>query len=166
MTDQSVELLLRRSELRIRISCDLRDNVTRCLERSTKAILTSRQLLANSEALLRFPETLDPDALTLTLERTESPPTAPMLVVSKHEFDGEIVPTDKKHFCDCGFRHCTLLYSGAPVTFESCRFHDCKFEFSGAAGRTVQFLDCFSILPGQAADQAADPANAAAYLVN
>jgi hypothetical protein len=131
-----------------------------------KAIVSSRQLLANSEALLSYRQPAQPDALTLTLGRAERPPTDPMLIVSKHDFDGEIVPTDKKHFRGCGFRNCTLLYSGLPVTFESCRFHDCRFEFSGAAGRTVQFLDCFGILPGQGPDQATDPADAAAYLVN
>ncbi len=166
MIEQSVDLLLRRSELRIRISCDLRDNVTRCLERSMKAIVQSRQLLANSEALLSYPESVDPDALTLTAERAERPPTTQLLLVSKHDFDGEMVPADNKHFSDCGFRNCTLLYSGSPVIFESCRFHQCRFEFSGAAGRTVQFLDCFGILPGQAADQAGNAADPVEYLVN
>jgi hypothetical protein len=166
MTNQSVDLLLRRSELRIRISCDLRNNVNKCLERSLQAIVKSRQLLADSEALLSYPESIDPDALTLTVERAERPPTDPMLLVSQHEFDAETVPTDKKHFRDCGFRNCTLLYSGDPVIFESCRFHECRFEFSGAAGRTVQFLDCFGLLPGQTPDHSADPADSPAYLVN
>lgn len=150
MTDSSVDLLLKRSELRIRISCNLRDNVTRCLERSMKAVVQSRQLLANSEALLSYPECSDPDALTLAPERAECPPTDLLPIVHKHDFDSEMVATDAKHFRDCAFRNCTLLYRGSFVIFESCHFHDCKFEFSGAAGRTVQFLDCFGLLNDQA----------------
>ena len=48
MIDQSVDLLLKRSELRIRNSFHLRENVARCLERSMKAIVRSRQLLADT----------------------------------------------------------------------------------------------------------------------
>jgi hypothetical protein len=166
MIDHSVDLLLKRSELRIRISSNLSNSVTRCLERSMKAIVTSRQLLANSEALLSYPESCDPDALTLAPATIEGPALALQLMVSKRDFEGEVVSTDAKHFRDCGFRNCTLLYGGAPVTFESCRFHDCRFSFSGAAGRTVQFLDCFGIMSQQADDQACDSAAPAAYFLN
>jgi hypothetical protein len=165
MIDQSVDLL-NRSELRIRISGNLRADVTRSLDRSMKAIVKSRQLLADSKALLSYPESTDPEALTLAPTRSGCSTTALLLLVSKHDFDGEVVATDGKHFRDCGFRNCTLLYSGSPVIFESCRFHDCRFEFSGAAGRTVQFLDCFRILPGQGPDQASDPADTVAHFVN
>jgi hypothetical protein len=166
MIDRSVDLLLMRSELRIRISSNLQENVTKCLERSMKAIVKSRQLLADSEALVSYPEFADPDAVTLTPVKVECPTIALLLVVAKRDFDGEMVSTDAKHFRDCGFRNCTLLYSGSPVTFESCRFHDCKFGFSGAAGRTVQFLDCFGIRSDQETDQACDPADLVPYFLN
>jgi hypothetical protein len=166
MIDHSVDLLLKRSELRIRISGNLSNSVTRCLERSMKAIVRSRQLLANSEALLSYPESCEPDALTLAPEKIECPATALQVIVSKRDFEGEVVSMDAKHFRNCGFRKCTLLYGGAPVTFESCRFHECKFRFSGAAGRTVQFLDCFSILSQQADDQACDPVAQGVYFLN
>jgi hypothetical protein len=166
MIDHSVDLLLKRSELRIRNSSNLSNSVTRCLERSMKAIVRSRQLLANSEALLSYPEPAEPDALTLAPATIECTTAALQLMVSKRDFEGEMVSADAKHFRDCGFRNCTLLYSGAPVTFESCRFYECKFRFSGAAGRTVQFLDCFSILSPQAEDQAIDPTAPGAYFLN
>src|ERR1700760_2167640 len=166
MIDQSVDLLLKRSELRIRNSFHLRENVARCLERSMRAIVRSRQLLADSEALLSYREFAEPDALTLAPVTIECPAAALQLMVSKRDFEGEMVSADAKHFRDCGFNNCTLLYSGAPVTFESCRFHDCKFRFSGAAGRTVQFLDCFSVLSGQTEDPASDSAAPEPYLLN
>jgi hypothetical protein len=166
MIDHSVDLLLKRSELRIRNSSNLSNSVTRCLERSMKAIVRSRQLLANSEALLSYPESAEPDALTLAPATAERPATALQVIVSKRDFESELVSMDAKHFRDCGFQNCTLVYSGSPVTFESCRFHDCKFRFFGAAGRTVQFLDCFSILSQQAEEQACDPAAPTAYFLN
>jgi hypothetical protein len=166
MIDHSVDLLLRRSELRIRISSNLSNSVTRCLERSREAIVKSRQLLADSEALLSYPESCDPGALTLAPATIECPPAVLQVIVSKREFESEVVSMDAKHFRDCRFRNCTLVYGGSPVTIESCRFHDCKFKFSGAAGRTVQFLDCFSILSQQTDDQACDPAAPGEYFLN
>jgi hypothetical protein len=165
MDNESVELLLKRSERRI--SCNLREDAKRCLERSMKAIVQSRQLLANSQALGSFPESIDPDALTLAPERSQSPPAALLLIVSKHDFGGEMVQTDGKHFLGCAFNNCTLLYSGSPVVFESCHFHDCRFEFSGAAGRTVQFLDCFGLLGERSTNESfCNPPESAPRFVN
>jgi hypothetical protein len=87
-------------------------------------------------------------------------------MISEHHFVSECVLADGKHFCDCAFRNCTLLYSGAPVIFEACRFHGCRFEFTGAAGRTVQFLDCFGLWSRLAADQFGNPADSALNFVN
>jgi hypothetical protein len=132
-----------------------------------QAIVKSRQLLANSQALLNYPESSDPDALTLAPERADCPPADLLLIVSKQDFDGQAVQTDAKHFHGCAFRNCTLLYSGAPVIFESCHFSDCRFEFSGAAGRTVQFLDCFGFLEDRGTAQTcSNPAEPATRFVN
>lgn len=152
MIDRSVDLLLKRSRMRVRLSCNLRDNVTRCVERSLKAIARSRQLIATSEALLDHPKSIDADGRYLMLHRTEEAEKDLLPVVSRREFDYELISADGKHFCECAFRRCTLVYGGRPVTFESCRFHECRFEFSGPAGRTIQFLECFGLLAGRATD--------------
>lgn len=121
-----------------------------------KAIVRSRQLLANSEALLSYPEYYEePDVSPTPLARTEQPATSSLPIVCKRDFGYEHVTADGKHFCECTFRNCTLLYGGSPVAFESCQFHDCRFEFSGAAGRTVQFLECFGLL----AELSTDPSD-------
>lgn len=132
-----------------------------------KAIMQSRQLLDNSRALGSFPESIDPEALTLAPERSQGPSAALLLIVSKHDFGDEMVQTDGKHFLGCAFRNCTLLYSGFPVVFESCHFHNCRFEFSGAAGRTVQFLDCFDLVGERATNQSfCNPPESAPRFVN
>lgn len=156
MIDKSIELLLQSSRSRIKLSCYLRDNTTRCLERSMKAIVQSRQLLANSEALLSYPEYAE----YLEAEGPKPKPrvaqcaTSLPAIISNQDFDYEFVSVDGKHYCECAFRNCTLLYGGSPVTFEACQFHGCRFQFSGAAGRTVQFLDCFGLLDEQTPDEA------------
>ena len=66
-----------------------------------KAIVRSRQLLANSEALLSYPESCEPDALTLAPEKIECPATALQVIVSKRDFEDEVVSMDAKHFRDC-----------------------------------------------------------------
>lgn len=154
MIDHSVDqdILLKRSELRVRSSFNLRDDSTMCLEKSMKAIMRSRELLASSEALLNHPQFTGLVAPIRAVDNPE-PSSVELQFVSKSDFDSEIVPIDGKHFRECHFANCTLLYRGLPVTFESCQFHGCKFEFSGAAGRTVQFLDCFGQLTDQSADQ-------------
>lgn len=127
--------------------------MTQCVERSRKAIVQSQRLLANSEALLNYPESNGCGALDPALERTKQPASGVLPIISKRDFDSEFVSADGKHFCDCSFLNCTLVYRGFPVIFESCQFHNCKFEFSGEAGRTVQFLDCFGLLTRGTPDQ-------------
>jgi len=145
MIDRTVDLLLKRSEMRIRVSYNVHDNMKRCLETSMKAIVRSRQLLSNSEGLVSHCRSIEIDDPGPLLGRSaQAAKDSPL--VSKRDFDYELVSTDGKHFCECVFRNCTLLYSGSEVTFESCQFRDCRFEFSGAAGRTVQFLECFGLL--------------------
>lgn len=45
----------------------------------------------------------------------------------------------------CRFREAALVYiGGAPPTLVNCSFHGVSFEFSGAAGRTVGFLQAMA----------------------
>ena len=143
MADRSMNFLLKRSQMSVRASFTLRDNMTRCVEKSLRAIARSRELIANSEVLLGHSRPVDVDGLVLHRPAQVGVDSLP--VISARDFNFELVSTDGKHFRECAFRSCTLHYSGSPVTFESCQFCDCKFEFSGAAGRTVQFLECFGL---------------------
>lgn len=152
MFDRSIDTLLRSSKRQVRLSYNLRDNVARFADTSHTAIARSHELLASSRARLSCPEASEPAIPALISPFSKNLEANLLPVVSKCDFNRELVSADGKHFSDCTFRGCTLLYSGFPVTFESCRFHDCKFEFSGAAGRTVQFLDCFGLLAGQSTD--------------
>jgi len=165
MIDHSVDFLLKSSKERVRLSCNLRDDTARCMETSLRAIVRSRELLASSRALLSNSEYCEPEDRALIAPGQSA--TSSLQIVSKRDFDYEAVSVDGKHFCDCTFRNCTLLYSGSMVTFESCQFHDCRFQFSGAAGRTFQFLDCFDLLGDQTPNEpCSDSADSIVGFVN
>ena len=146
MIDRSVDFLLKRSQMSVRASFTLRDNMTRCVERSLRAIARSRELIANSEVLLGHSKSIDVDDPGLKLQSSAQVGFDSLPILSKCDFHHKLVPIDGKHFRECSFRSCTLQYNGSLVTFESCQFSDCRFEFSAAAGRTVQFLECFGLL--------------------
>jgi hypothetical protein len=62
---------------------------------------------------------------------------------------GERVETDGMTFADCTFNEVILVYSGGEhPKFERCTFHSCGWHFSGAALRTVQFLQQVNASPG------------------
>jgi len=166
MIDHSVDFLLRSSKERVRQSCNVRDNTARCVETSLRAIIRSRELLASSRALLSNPEYCEPEDGALISRTPAQFATSSLQIISKHDFNYESVSVDGKHFCDCTFRNCTLLYSGSLVTFESCQFHGCRFQFSGAAGRTFQFLDCFDLLGEQTGEPCCDSDESIVRFVN
>jgi hypothetical protein len=59
-------------------------------------------------------------------------------------FTGRIL-IDDKSFEHCTFREAVLVYAGgAPPQIVDCSFHDAAFEFQGAAGRALAFLQALS----------------------
>lgn len=61
--------------------------------------------------------------------------------VAGRDFSGEHVRIDGKHFEDCTFDTCTLVYSGGtPPNFVRCDFAAPHFAFEGAAQSTVQLM--------------------------
>lgn len=56
-------------------------------------------------------------------------------------FDGERVLLDAKHFEDCHFDTCTLVYrGGTPPNFVRCDFAAPHFVFEGSAQNTIQLM--------------------------
>lgn len=57
-------------------------------------------------------------------------------------FEGERISLDGESFVDCTFRDCTLVYEGGeiPPAIHDNRFRGCRWQFEGAAGRTVSFM--------------------------
>lgn len=73
------------------------------------------------------------------LARQESPRD-----VQDETLSGRIV-LDAGVFERCTFHQAVLVYcGGAPPRIEDCTFRDVAFEFSGAAGRSLAFLQALS----------------------
>ncbi|WP_103029789.1 hypothetical protein [Salinibacter altiplanensis] len=61
--------------------------------------------------------------------------------VTEQEFSSERVVLDGKHFEDCTFDTCTLVYGGGrPPNFVSCDFAAPRFVFEDAAQSTIQLM--------------------------
>jgi hypothetical protein len=56
-------------------------------------------------------------------------------------YSSERVVLDGKHFEDCSFDTCTLVYrGGVPPNFVRCEFAAPRFVFEEAAQRTIQLM--------------------------
>lgn len=61
--------------------------------------------------------------------------------VLEQRFSGEQVVIDGKHFEDCSFDTCTLVYQGGvPPNFVRCEFAAPRFVFEEAAQSTIQLM--------------------------
>jgi hypothetical protein len=61
--------------------------------------------------------------------------------VTGKDFTGTRVLLDGKHFEDCSFETCTLVYrGGVPPNFVRCDFAAPRFVFEEAAKSTVQLM--------------------------
>ena len=62
-------------------------------------------------------------------------------VVRNQQFARERVPLDGKHFEDCTFETCSLIYQGGiPPNFIRCDFAEPLFVFEEAAQSTLQLM--------------------------
>lgn len=61
--------------------------------------------------------------------------------IQNQQFVGERVVLDGKHFVDCTFENCDLVYrGGVPPNFIRSDFAAPRFVFEDAAQSTVQFM--------------------------
>jgi len=61
--------------------------------------------------------------------------------VTNQEFSGERILLDGKHFENCTFEHCDLVYrGGVPPNFVRSDFAAPRFVFEEAAQSTIQFM--------------------------
>ena len=69
-----------------------------------------------------------------------------MEVISDRTYVAEAVILDDRHFVDCTFRQCRLLYDGGAVIFERTRFVSCDYYFGGQARQTIDVLRIAGLL--------------------
>jgi len=61
--------------------------------------------------------------------------------VIEKTFSGGNENLDGKNYQRCTFTNCTLIYAGGQLpVMETCRFDGCRWQFDGAANRTLEFL--------------------------
>lgn len=75
---------------------------------------------------------------------TPSPPLPEAREVRDQNLTGKIV-LDNTSFEHCSFQAAVLVYyGGVPPSIRDCSFQGVSFEFAGAAGRTLAFLQALS----------------------
>jgi hypothetical protein len=75
-----------------------------------------------------------------------------MTVIENQTLANGIVALDDRIFMNCTYENCLLLYSGGDVDFKAAVFRNCRFEFPGAAGRTIYILRTFGLIPQSFSD--------------
>ncbi len=78
---------------------------------------------------------------TLELSRKEV-----KLQINENEvLAGKSVVLDDKHFANCEYTNCTLVYSGGDFGMVNTKFQDCRVAFAGAAQRTANLIEILGI---------------------
>jgi hypothetical protein len=62
---------------------------------------------------------------------------------------GAVVVIDGKHFNNCRFERCTVIYGGGDFAWSNTQFINCQLSFEAAAARTLQYLKYFNMVPQQ-----------------
>jgi hypothetical protein len=68
-----------------------------------------------------------------------------MQVIENKTNTGVTVTIDDKHFVNCRFKNCVLVYSGGDYGWTETSFENCQVTLSGPAERTAGFLGRFGI---------------------
>ena len=67
-----------------------------------------------------------------------------MVKFKDNVFKNDRILLDSSEFVNCEFNNCTIVYGGSgPVMLNSCIFNSCRWEFTGAAQNTINFMSSF-----------------------
>jgi hypothetical protein len=84
-----------------------------------------------------------PDLHIRPARKATEPDAAPRAFADQ-AISGRVV-LDNTSFQRCKFRRATLIYAGGvPPQIRDCAFEEVAFEFQGAAGRTLAFLQAMA----------------------
>jgi hypothetical protein len=70
-----------------------------------------------------------------------------MIAVENETRSGVTIFIDGKHFINCRYTNCTLIFAGGDFGWTNTTFKSCQIRFSGSADRTVSFMRNFNLLP-------------------
>ena len=72
-----------------------------------------------------------------------------MQTVENQTLAGATVTLDDKHYVNCQFTNCKLVYSGGDWVLTETKIENCQFMLAGAAQRTMSLLSAVGALkPG------------------
>ena len=69
-----------------------------------------------------------------------------MELIDSEVLEGKAVVLDGKHFHNCRYTKCTLIYEGGEWAQTNTTFDQCNLSFSGAAARTMNVMAQFGML--------------------
>ncbi len=70
-----------------------------------------------------------------------------MKVIAEQALKDTVLQMDDHHFEDCTITQCLLVFSGGDFSWTNCKFVNCQIRFVGAAGKTLNFLKHFGMVP-------------------
>ena len=70
-----------------------------------------------------------------------------MKVIADQELESTVLQMDGHHFENCTITQCVLVFSGGDFSWTNCKFVNCQIRFVGAAGKTINFLKHFGMVP-------------------
>lgn len=70
-----------------------------------------------------------------------------MEIIDNKNESGITVSLDDKHFVNCTYTSCTLIYSGGEYAWVDTKFVNCKITLAGAAQRTAALLGNMGVIP-------------------
>jgi len=70
-----------------------------------------------------------------------------MQIIENEVVSQKTIVIDEKHFINCVYEQCLLVYSGAEYALANTAFKNCSLNLTGAAQRTAAFLGGFGMLP-------------------
>ncbi len=70
-----------------------------------------------------------------------------MQVVENEVISGKTITIDEKHFVNCAYQNCDVIYGGGEWGWVNTKFENCRFSFLGSAQKTTNLLVQLGILP-------------------
>lgn len=69
-----------------------------------------------------------------------------MEIIENKTDTGIVVSLDDKHFVNCIYKNCTVIYGGGEYALTNTKFENCQISLQGAAQRTAGLLQNFGAL--------------------
>jgi hypothetical protein len=70
-----------------------------------------------------------------------------MQIVENEVISHKTIVLDDKHFVNCTYDQCTVVYNGGEYALTNTSFKNCPITLAGAAQRTAMLLTTMGVLP-------------------